>query len=61
MRKVIINNLKPWTNIGIKGIERAGDRIEDQPRKSNPWEGIDCGREGWVPCDREKIQYKDCT
>ena len=64
LRKVV-NELKPWTNIGIKVVERSGERIQDILHKSDPWESRDCGREDCAPClsssKSEKLPYKNCT
>ena len=61
----IIQELRPWTNINIKVIERAGDRIEDLLHKSNPWENTDCGRENCLSCESsikdERNKFKNCT
>ena len=57
--------MKPWTRIGIKVMEQAGERIQDVLHKSNPWEGMHCGKKGRLPCSSfskdEKLRYKDCT
>ena len=64
IRKVI-QDLKPWTRLNIKVVERAGDRIEDLLHKSNPWEERDCGREGCLSCEtarkEENVKHKNCT
>ena len=64
LRKVV-NDLRPWTNIGIKIVERAGERIEDILHKSDPWEKKDCGRKDCAPCisssESDKLPYKNFT
>ena len=63
LRKVL-NELKPWTNIGVKVVERAGERIQDILHKSDPWENRDCERENCALCttsvENEKIPFKNC-
>ena len=57
--------MKPWTNIGVKVVERAGQRIEDILHKSDPWEKRDCERENCALCitsvENEKIPFANCT
>ena len=64
IRKVI-QELKPWTRLNIKVIERAGERLEDMLHKSNCWENSDCGRENCKICETsvkdESIPFKNCT
>ena len=64
LRKMI-QDLKPWTRISIKVVERAGERLEDILHKSNPWEGIDCGRDDCLLClsssKEERKSGIDCT
>ena len=61
----VLTELKPWTNIGIKGVERAGERVEDILHKSDPWDNRDCGRKECAPCttsrENDKIPFKNCT
>ena len=33
------------TGYRLKVVEKAGDKLEDLLAKSNPWQGMDCGRE----------------
>ena len=64
MRKVL-NDLKPWTNISVKVVERAGERIQDILHKSDPWGNRDCERGNCKVCEtsveNEKIPFKNCT
>ena len=66
IRKVI-ENLKPWTRMNIKVVERAGDKLMDLLCKSNPWDGEDCERPNCFTCEtalkygeKEKIDLKNC-
>ena len=63
IRKLILE-LKPWTRLAIKVVERAWDRIEDLLHKSNPWEEKDCNRSDCLPCitssKDENSRYKNC-
>ena len=40
----VIAQLKPWTGINFKIVERVGEKLEDLLHKSNPWEDSDCNR-----------------
>ena len=42
----LVNELKPWTGIGLKIVERAGNKIQDLLHKSNPWDNQSCERKG---------------
>ena len=61
----VLNELRPWTNISIKVVERAGERVQDILHKSDPWENRDCGRNDCPTCtassENEKIPFKSCT
>ena len=37
--------LESLTGYKLKVVERAGSRLEDVLKRSNPWRGEDCGRE----------------
>ena len=62
--KKVINTLKPWTGIGLKVVERVGDKLEDLLHKSNPWENVDCERDKCLTCktstESEKLTHKNC-
>ena len=61
----IVQELKPWTRISIKIVERAGERLEDQLHKSDPWESSNCGRNMCLPCETsmndDNSNLKSCT
>ena len=65
MIRKVLNDLKPWTNIGVKVVERAGQRIEDILHKSDSWDKKDCERENCALCttsvENEKIPFANCT
>ena len=48
--KRMILELKPWTRINIKVVERSGERLEDILHRSDPWEKRDCERKDCMPC-----------
>ena len=48
LRKML-QELKPWTQIGIKVVERTGERLEDILHKSDPWDMKDCNRKDCKP------------
>ena len=56
--------MKPWTGIGLKIVERSGDKLEDLLHKSDPWEDQDCLRSDCITCktsaESDKIPYKNC-
>ena len=64
MRKLIAN-LKPWTGLGIKEVEKAGERIVDTLHRSNPWDDTDCRRKECLPCSgsfkKENKKFLNCT
>ena len=51
--------------MGIKIVERAGERLVDMLHKSNPWDESDCGRKDCLPCESaakdDDIVRKNCT
>ena len=53
------------SNISVKVVERAGERIQDILHKSDPWEDRDCEREDCVACktasENDKVKLKNCT
>ena len=55
LRKTI-QDLRPWTQINIKVVERSGQKLEDILTKSNPWDSTDCGR---LDCFTCKSSCKD--
>ena len=61
----MLNKLKPWTWIGIKVVERAGDKIQDLLHKSDPWEDEDCNRKSCPTCqtstESDENPFKSCT
>ena len=63
MRKMI-QEMRPWTGINVKIVERVGDKIQDILCKSNPWENMDCKRENCFTCEAtmkgEKKKFKSC-
>ena len=52
------------TGYRLKMVEKAGDKLEDLLTKSNPWQGLDCRRQGCLLCETklktEKNQSQDC-
>ena len=60
----IIQNLKPYTGINHKIVERAGKKIIDSLHRSNPWENTTFERENCLPCESSKReidqQVKSC-
>ena len=60
----MIQQLRPWTSINMKVVERAGDKLEDILCKSNPWDSSDCKRENCFTCEssvgQEKEKIKNC-
>ena len=63
MRKVV-QEMRPWTNLNIKIVERTGDKIQDTLCKSDPWGNMDCKREGCCSCEstvkHDKPRFKTC-
>ena len=57
--------LEELTGYKLKVVERAGMRLEDLIRKSDPWEGIDCYREACLLCKTkektDKNRSQECT
>ena len=60
----VITQLKPWTGISLKVVERAGQKLEEILHRSDPWENYDCGREECNPCKSayksEKPRFGNC-
>ena len=54
-----VQQLRPWTRLNIKIVERAGNKIQDILSKSDPWDSIDCNREGCFSCD-SATKYENC-
>ena len=52
--------LEKLSNLSVRVVERAGEKIEDILHKSNPWEGVNCGRKGCIFCEsgEEKLVGK---
>ena len=48
--------LEKLSNLSVRVIERAGEKIEDILHKSNPWKGENCGRKGCIFCESVKKQ-----
>ena len=46
----VVQQLRPWTGINIKIVERVGQKLEDVLHKSNPWENLDCNRKDCFSC-----------
>ena len=63
IRKVILD-LRPWTGINIKVVERVGDKLEDLLHRSDPWGNSDCGRLDCFSCEssakNDDQPYKNC-
>ena len=47
------------TGYKIKVVESAGTRLEDILHKSDPWQGIDCGRTGCLLCTTKSSTGKN--
>ena len=45
-----MEKLGGMTGYRLKLVEKAGDKLEDLLTKSNPWQGLDCGRKGCLLC-----------
>ena len=43
--------LEKLSSLKVRVVERTGEKIQDILHKSNPWEGIHCGRIGCNFCD----------
>ena len=56
--------LATLTGYKLKIVERAGTKLEDLLTKSNPWQGIDCGRKLCLLCETKektgKNKGQDC-
>ena len=52
------------TGYRLKMVEKAGDKLEDLLTKSNPWQGLDCGRHNCILCETklktDKNMSQDC-
>ena len=52
------------TGYRLKMVEKAGDKLENLLTKSNPWQGMDCGRQMCLLCETklktEKNLAQDC-
>lgn len=52
------------TGYRLKVVEKAGDKLEDLLTKSNPWQGMDCGRQNCLLCETklktDKNLSQDC-
>ena len=63
LRKVV-QELRPWTRINLKVVERSGQKLQDLLCRSNPWESSDCNRENCLTCKssakNSKNPYKSC-
>ena len=63
LRKVV-QDLRPWTKLNLKIVERSGQKLQDLLCKSNPWDSTDCGRDMCFTCTSsakdEKSPYKSC-
>ena len=62
--KKIIADLRPWTGLNVKVVERGGTKIQDLLCKSNPWDNSDCSRIDCFTCSSsarsDKPNYKSC-
>ena len=60
----VVHNLKPYTKINLKIVERAGKKLIETLHKSNPWENTICERKECLPCDSsrrdQKVAVKSC-
>ena len=61
----LVKSLKPWTGIGLKIVEKAGDKLEDIVHQGNPWSDEDCERNHCptckTSCESDEYPYKSCT
>ena len=59
-----VQNLRPWTSLNLKVVERAGEKLQDILCKSNPWGSQDCKRDGCFTCEVatkiEGCSFKNC-
>ena len=53
--------IETMTGYRLKIVERAGAKLEDVLRKSDPWQGMDCGREGCLLCLTKSRTGKNST
>ena len=58
-------NLFNLTRTRVKIVERAGVKLQDLLRTSNPWKGADCGRQNCLICLTKQLTDKnlrqECT
>ena len=54
----IIQNLKPFTRINLKVVERSGRKVIETMHRSNPWENSVCEREDCLTCNTSKKEEK---
>ena len=45
----------------LKVVEKAGDKLEDILTKSNPWQGLDCGRRACLLCKTKQKTQKNLS
>ena len=45
----------------LKVVEKAGDKLEDILTKSNPWQGLDCGRRACLLCKTNQKTQKNLS
>jgi hypothetical protein len=53
--------LGSMTGYRLKLVEKAGDKLEDLLTKSNPWQGLDCGRKGCLLCQTKQKTERNLT
>ena len=60
----VVQELKPWTGINLKIVERAGEKLQDILHKSDPWEDRDCTRENCFSCESaikdDNLKFRNC-
>ena len=49
------------TGYRLKVVEKAGDKLEDILTKSNPWQGLDCGRRACLLCKTKQKTQKNLS
>ena len=63
--RTVISQLKPWTGLNFKVVERVGEKLEDLLHKSNPWEKTDCKRADCFTCNSSakssEPNYSNCS
>ena len=55
----VVNDLRPYTNISLKIVERSGRKLVDTLHKSNPWENSKCERNDCIPCQSSQKEQKE--